>query len=357
MRTLMTGPADVAYGQIYIESGDRSPEVPESFGGQRNGLCGATVAGTLFLVTGMHTGRVGFGVELYDEAPPVDERWEEIVEASFQPAGDVALRGWDSGYWPLDLAQVDYRVRYCGSGMDAGHDAAPPDEDEPEIDRYLLQFWPAAPAPDEVVKESSRTAAYWHGVARKTPPPPTPDQRVEMQRAREVREAEERRAAELESWGGSLPSERIRDKYMSILLVQYDRPLLDQLDRAAPETLVKIARWAARRGCVATGLDRTDWIAQRLDQMDEGLDPRELTGPPPGTFDTDGPILVSTFGGAWPHNLSAPLQALTVIDSTYDDDPLDAAIDTLLRAIDAVGDGHQVVSELRDSFPPLGQAI
>lgn len=42
-----------------------------------------------------------------------------------------------------------------------------------------------------------------------------------------------------------------------------------------------------------------------------------------------------------------------MIDSTYDDDPLDAAIDTLLRAVDAVGDGHQLVAELREAFPDL----
>lgn len=351
MRTLMTGPAWVEYGQIYVASGDRSPDVPESFGGQQNGLCGATIDGTLFLVTGMHTGRVGFSVELYDDAPPVDDSWEEIVEASFRPAGEAVLRGLGSDYWPLELDQVGYRVRYCGSEMDAGHDAAPPDEDEPEVDRYVVQFWPADHAPDEVVKQTSRTAAYWHGVARKAPPPPTPEQRAELQRMRERREAEEREARDLESWGGSIPSERIQDKYMSLLLVQYDRPLLDDLDRAAPEMLVKIARWAARRGCVATGLDRTEWIATRLDQMDAGLDRRELNGPPPGTF--DGPLFVTTFGGSWPHNLSVPLQALTVIDSTYDDDPLDAAIDTLLRAVDAVGDGHQLVAELREAFPDL----
>ena len=33
-------------------------------------------------------------------------------------------------------------------------------------DRYLLQLWPAEPAPDAVVREGSEIAAYWHGVAR-----------------------------------------------------------------------------------------------------------------------------------------------------------------------------------------------
>jgi hypothetical protein len=44
-----------------------------------------------------------------------------------------------------------------------------------------------------------------------------------------------------------------------------------------------------------------------------------------------------------------------VIASTYDEDPLDAAIDTLLVAISAVGDGHRVTTELRQSFPHLGE--
>ncbi|MFC0623368.1 hypothetical protein [Kribbella deserti] len=127
MRTLMTGPAWVAYGQIYVQSGDRIPELPQSFGGQTNGLCGATITGALFLFTGLHTGKVDFAVELHDQTPPVDETWEDIVEASFRPGPDTALAGWGgSGYWPLDLQQIDYRVRYCAWGMDAGQDTPPP---------------------------------------------------------------------------------------------------------------------------------------------------------------------------------------------------------------------------------------
>lgn len=192
MRTLMTGPAWVSYGQIYVESSERQPEMPECFGGQRNGLCGAAVAGALFLGTGLHTGEVGFAVELYDEAPPVDDSWEEIVEASYRPIGEVALVGWGGeGYWPLGLDAIDYRVRYCGLGMDAGHHT-PPMDGEPPVDRYLLQFWPAPPEPDQVIKQTSTKAAYWHSEARKTPPPPTPEQRAEMQREREGRRVEEK---------------------------------------------------------------------------------------------------------------------------------------------------------------------
>jgi hypothetical protein len=42
--------------------------------------------------------------------------------------------------------------------MDAG--AAAQNSDEP-IDEYLLQIWPAPPAPAETVKRTSQQCAYW----------------------------------------------------------------------------------------------------------------------------------------------------------------------------------------------------
>jgi hypothetical protein len=44
--------------------------------------------------------------------------------------------------------------------------ATPPDEGELAPDRYLLQLWPAPAAPDEIEKETSAVAGYWHRVAR-----------------------------------------------------------------------------------------------------------------------------------------------------------------------------------------------
>lgn len=60
VRVLMRGDVWVHYGQIYVESGQGSPGLAEGFAGQENGLCGGAVAGTLFLITGLHTGDVGF---------------------------------------------------------------------------------------------------------------------------------------------------------------------------------------------------------------------------------------------------------------------------------------------------------
>jgi hypothetical protein len=63
--------------------------------------------------------------------------------------------------------------------MDDGQDQDGRFEDEPELDRYLLQFWPSPPAPDQVVRQTSECAAYWHGVTRERPLPPTSAERAE----------------------------------------------------------------------------------------------------------------------------------------------------------------------------------
>ena len=52
------------------------------------------------------------------------------------------------------------------SGGEPGHELDTTDEDGLAPDRYLLQLWPAAEAPDAVVRQTGEYAAYWHGVAR-----------------------------------------------------------------------------------------------------------------------------------------------------------------------------------------------
>ncbi|WP_433733954.1 hypothetical protein ACQP0C_17585 [Nocardia sp. CA-129566] len=98
--------------------------------------------------------------------------------------------------WELDLKEIDYRVRYCAQGMDQARQKDTRLDDEPLLDRYLLQFWPALPEPDRVVRQTSEIAASWHDHARRRslyspvvsglrglvrararqqPPPPTPE--------------------------------------------------------------------------------------------------------------------------------------------------------------------------------------
>jgi hypothetical protein len=358
MRTLMTGPAWVSYAQIYVESSERQPELPESFGGQQNGLCGAAVAGALFLVTGLHTGQVDFAVELYDEAPPIDDTWEEIVEASYRPIGDVALNGWGGeGHWPLALDKVDYRVRYCGWGMDAGHQAAPPMDGEPLVDRYLLQFWPAPPEPDQVIKQTSAQAAYWHRERRKTPPPPTPEQRAEMRRERERREAEEKLAEEIRGWGGTPPSDRLRGIWKAYHLARDYRSLLDAVEDAAPVIQWAVARWIARRACVEAELDQIEWIAAALDGIDRGDEPWKVLRIPTEAFGSavpDGPVMFAIVGG-WNGSRDLPSKATTIFSAFHYDDPLEAAIETLWVARDVFGPGraHEFEGELWQAFPAL----
>jgi hypothetical protein len=167
MVRLLDDEVEVHYGQIYVGGELDELELSECFAGQQNGLCGAAVPGCLFLITGLHTGPVGFAVELYDGPPPLDETWEEIVEVSFGPAEPVALISWAGEQsWPLDLPAADYRVRYCGTQLDQANDKDTRLDDEPQIDRYLLQFWPGRPEPDRVVKQTSKQAAYWHESVR-----------------------------------------------------------------------------------------------------------------------------------------------------------------------------------------------
>ena len=151
MRRPVDGEVHVHYGQIYVESDpeNHGPGLAEAFAGQTAGLCGAATPGALWLNTGLHTGDVGFTVEVCDQAPPLDPVWEDVVEVSFRPASArsalVQWAGEDS--WDLDLEETDYRVRYCARGMDRASEEDTRLGDEPQLDRYLLQFWPAPPEP------------------------------------------------------------------------------------------------------------------------------------------------------------------------------------------------------------------
>ncbi|WP_255956069.1 hypothetical protein [Streptomyces odontomachi] len=163
------GEVYVHYGQIYVESDpeDFGPDLAKAFTGQRAGLCGAGIPGALWLTTGLHTGDVGFTVEVHDHAPPLDPTWEEVVEVSFRPvsAHSVLMQWAGEASWELGLQETDYRVRYCAQGMDEAREQDTRMDDEPQLDRYLLQFWPAPPGPDRIVRQTSDIAAYWHGYA------------------------------------------------------------------------------------------------------------------------------------------------------------------------------------------------
>ena len=365
MRTLMSGDVPVSYGQIYVAGvGGFDAGMSECFGGQDNGLCGAVEQGSLFLRTGLHTGDVGFAVELHERQPPVGEVWEEVVEASFHPEGDVLLQAWGGdGFWPLELDDTDYRVRYCARNMDQAADGNTMVAEDQVIDRYLLQFWPAPPQRDRVVRQTSDTAARGHHWAKDLPPPPTAEEKAERARLegleRERAIAVLRLNGELREWGGVLPDERLRRiRGNALSLAEFDRPLLDALAAAEPPAQREIARWAARRGFAEAGLVEVDWIAPALAAADRG-------DPLPSPFDDQRrawdlllsdeqvPKTVVTSPDGTIDNYLQQAAAFSAIFSVQHEDPLHAAVDALWAAVFAFGHGrHQVLfAEVRRAFP------
>jgi hypothetical protein len=367
MHTLFNGELWVDHSQFYVESQkDSFPAHPrEPFAGQRNGLCGAASPGFLCLVTGLHTGEVGLTVESHEEPPRIDEAWEEIVEVSFTPGSDTMVLASGQDAWPLELDQVSLRVRYCGSGMEQGREADTRMEEEPQLDHYLLQFWPGPAEPDRVVKQTSAIAAYWHKTASELPPPPPPPTPEELaEEARRAREAEEaaaeraRLAREALMWGGRLPSDRLRQLAGSVVgMVELDRDLSEAIAEADPATQRRIARWAARRACTRAGIAGIDWIAPTLSALDRG---QALPSP----FDD----VERTWRLLWddervPHTtvihyepglgeVSQQAVALPALWAAAEDDPLRAALEALFAAVFTFGaDYPALLEEVRRTFP------
>ncbi|WP_271223116.1 hypothetical protein [Streptosporangium carneum] len=120
--------------------------------------------GCAFLITGLHTGTVGFSVTVADHDPGADtEGYEDIVEISFESeAGQVSLHecGGEKFHELPELPAGPgwYRLRYHAQDMDK---AAEIDTSREIIDRYLLQIWPQSESVPRVVKSASGSLAYW----------------------------------------------------------------------------------------------------------------------------------------------------------------------------------------------------
>lgn len=354
METVYNGELHVSYMQFYVDSRrDPSDDSWDARAGQRNGLCGAAVPGYLFLTTGLHTGRVGLTVEVHEDAPPVAECWEEVVEVSFRPASSrTSVVPWGDGeLCAAELPETDHRVRYCARGMDVEWDAESAVLDGgPPADHYLLQFWPAPPAPELIVRETSRRAAYWHGVARELPPPPTAEELAEAgrrrQEAKERERAEARERAERQRWGGRIPSERVLAAGGNVMmLVRLDRDLIDVVDAAGPAAQRDLAGWAARRALSAAGLDRVGWVAAGLDAVDRG---EALAGPLADLTraferlyaDPDVPhTLVDSTDGRC-DNVLRQAMALPALFGAAEPNPLRAALDALSHAAATWGSAY-----------------
>lgn len=69
MTVLFADDVRVHYGFIFLGQADIDADLMDARRGQRNGLCGAAVAGVLSLITGLHTGAVPLVVEWHDRDP------------------------------------------------------------------------------------------------------------------------------------------------------------------------------------------------------------------------------------------------------------------------------------------------
>jgi hypothetical protein len=93
---------------------------------------------------------------------------EDAVEVSYtHPTSHLSMGSFESWTDPLPLEPGTYRIRYCASGLDAT--VAETAEDEFDGDdyrlyssRHLFQLWPAASAPDQVLRTTSQFAAAEH---------------------------------------------------------------------------------------------------------------------------------------------------------------------------------------------------
>ena len=141
-----------------------------------------------------------------------------------------------------------------------------------------MQLWPAPPAHDAVLRQTSAIAGYWHGVALDTPPPPPPPTATELADIAAAEEAEMlaqqqqfEDARELHLWSGQRPTDQLRAiGWPTPQLARRDRALVDRLAALPPDRQRTIARWAARRACEIAGIDGLDWVAAGLAALDRG---------------------------------------------------------------------------------------
>ncbi|MGW0522043.1 hypothetical protein [Crossiella sp. NPDC003009] len=324
MTVLFDADVSVHYGQLYLVNRD-SPvglDLGEHFRGQANGLCGAAVPESLFLITDRHTGTVALRIELHEQEPPVAADWAEVVEAAGTLTGEQpVLSEWGGRWYPLELPPGEYRVRYCGGQ-----------------DRYLLQFWSAAPAPDAVLRVTK--GAYWHEFARSLPPPPTPEQ-VAAARLRQT--AEERVAAavrarqeELRRWGGEPPSAALLGMKGNARKVVREHRAVAEAIAADPAGQRELAVRLARRACVAAGLAEIGWIASALETLARGAEPFEDWRAAGQRLLAD-PAVPSTVVPGVETPTRQQTAAFATLRTAALPDPLTAALETLSATLGTLG--------------------
>lgn len=318
MRVLLDEPrVFVTYGSASVITVDDRHPIEQNhdhdapWADESNGLCGSAVRGVLVLTTGTHTGWIPFRVELHDLEPAVDGTWDEIVEVSFTPLADRALLvGLDGDTFEFTLPHRNYRVRYSIRRMEEA------DTVEEPPDCYLLQFWPADPAPGRIVKQTGKRAAYWHRARRTL----TEQERQDDERAKAEQLAERAR----QRWGERTPNERLRatlNKGLYLAIISRLDPDLEFALADADETTHRqVAAWASLRSLERAGLIGLPQIAPAIAALRRG----ERV---PAPFDDHGYVW-SVLAQAQPARTSVPVPP----DGEYEQSPQDWAVTTLFHS-------------------------
>ncbi|MFC4561580.1 hypothetical protein ACFO4E_06905 [Nocardiopsis mangrovi] len=158
-------PLDVDYAQAYLHDGHAGAETwPDDPDHSAGIIRTPPDPGYAFLVTGTRTGEVGFTVAVGAEDPGPDlDGYEDAVEISVHmPEGTPVIEEWGGDVHelpPLTDGPGWYRLRYHARGFDAGRDDDHCDGGPP--DSYLLQIWPAPPAPPQTLRVVSEGVRYW----------------------------------------------------------------------------------------------------------------------------------------------------------------------------------------------------
>lgn len=163
---VFSGALRTSYSQMYVLSGVRTGEIlpDNAFTGQVNGILGGSFPGGLFMYIGVHTGLVHITVYSHPSEPPVDESWEEIVEASCSLSGPpVSLDGWGdmSSVRLPPLPAGQYRARLCANGFKQSESTRV--FGDPSIEKYALLLWPDPWRKDVILKQSSEITGFRHG--------------------------------------------------------------------------------------------------------------------------------------------------------------------------------------------------
>ena len=155
------------YGQfdlVWTQDGGFDGDPDRFFDGQVNGLVGAADPAGVYLNLARRSGGSHVRILLHDVEPALPPaEFDDVVEVSTSVPADAEplWTAW-GGETIGDLVGLhpgDFRMRVSASGRDAG---AADELAEGVVDAYLVEMWPAALAPDAVLRSESQNGRYWH---------------------------------------------------------------------------------------------------------------------------------------------------------------------------------------------------